>query len=321
MKANNIQKSESLQDLESQETKSEVKSNAKDSFIKLLELRKLCSFGLFKSICAKIWLLVRYLYVFLKGDLLYYASSLSFYTIFALLPMLLIVFSLVAAMPEFRENLESFKNLIITNFIPTHSDVFLSYMDSFLQNSTKLGGMGFIYAFITSILFFKNYQDIAGKIFHSHTRGFWDSISVYWTCMTLFPLGILFSIYLSTKAYAYLQELGYSTYIAWLFQLIPYLVVWAVFFMLFKISANTKISNKNTLISSLITALLWSICKWGFVYYVFYNKAYLTLYGSFSILLFLFIWVYLSWAILLFGMSLSRGIDEVFIQELESQSE
>lgn len=157
--------------------------------------------------------------------------------------------------------------------------------------------------------------------FHSHTRGFWDSISVYWTCMTLFPLGILFSIYLSTKAYAYLQELGYSTYIAWLFQLIPYLVVWAVFFMLFKISANTKISNKNTLISSLITALLWSICKWGFVYYVFYNKAYLTLYGSFSILLFLFIWVYLSWAILLFGMSLSRGIDEVFIQELESQSE
>ena len=288
---------------------------------KLLRFQKLCSLGLFKSICAKIWILVRYLYVFLKGDLLYYASSLSFYTIFALLPMLLIVFSLVAAMPEFKENLESFKNLIITNFIPTHSDVFLSYMDSFLQNSTKLGGMGFIYAFVTSILFFKNYQDIAGKIFHTKGRGFWDSISVYWTCMTLFPLGILFSIYLSTKAYAYLQELGYSASIAWFFQLTPYLVAWAVFFMLFKISANTKISNKNTLTSSLITALLWSICKWGFVYYVFYNKAYLTLYGSFSILLFLFIWVDLSWAILLFGMSLSRGIDEVFIQELESQSE
>ncbi|MCI5633324.1 YihY family inner membrane protein [Helicobacter sp.] len=286
---------------------------------KLLRFQKLCSLGLFKSICAKIWILVRYLYVFLKGDLLYYASSLSFYTIFALLPMLLIVFSLVAAMPEFKENLESFKNLIITNFIPTHSDVFLSYMDSFLQNSTKLGGMGFIYAFVTSILFFKNYQDIAGKIFHTKGRGFWDSISVYWTCMTLFPLGILFSIYLSTKAYAYLQELGYSAFVAWFFQLTPYLVAWAVFFMLFKISANTKISNKNTLTSSLITALLWSICKWGFVYYVFYNKAYLTLYGSFSILLFLFIWVYLSWAILLFGMSLSRGIDEVFIKELESQ--
>ena len=73
---------------------------------KLLRFQTFFSLDLLKSICAKIWILVRYLYVFLKGDLLYYASSLSFYTIFALLPMLLIVFSLVAAMPEFKENLE-----------------------------------------------------------------------------------------------------------------------------------------------------------------------------------------------------------------------
>ena len=61
---------------------------------KLLRFQTFFSLDLLKSICAKIWILVRYLYVFLKGDLLYYASSLSFYTIFALLPMLLIVFSL-----------------------------------------------------------------------------------------------------------------------------------------------------------------------------------------------------------------------------------
>lgn len=256
---------------------------------------------------------------FLKGDLLYFAASLSFYTIFALLPMLLIVFSLVAAMPEFKEYIDSFKNLIITNFLPTYSDVFLGYMDSFLANSTKLGGMGLIYAFVTSILFFKNYQFIAGKIFHTKPRKFWDSLAVYWTCMTLFPVGILFSIYLSAKAYAYLDTLGYKDFMLWLFRLSPYLVTWVIFFVLFKISANTQIDSKNTLISSLITALLWSLCKWGFVYYVFYNKAYLTLYGSFSILLFLFIWVYLSWAILLFGMKLSYGINEVFCGQREKE--
>ncbi len=271
------------------------------------------------KIKEKMILLSKHLYIFLKGDLLYFAASLSFYTIFALLPMLLIVFSLVAALPEFKEYLESFKNLVITNFLPTYSDVFLEYMDSFLANSTKLGGMGLFYAFVTSILFFKNYQFIAGKIFHTKPRGFWDSLAVYWTCMTLFPVGILFSIYLSAKAYAYLDILGYKDFMLWLFRITPYLVTWAIFFVLFKISANVYISTKNTLLSSLFTALLWSLCKWGCVYYVFYNKAYLTLYGSFSILLFLFIWVYLSWAILLFGMSLSRGINEVFIKELEKE--
>lgn len=283
----------------------------------LKPLRYFSEMPFIKEILGKLWILVRSLYVFLKGDLLYFASSLSFYTIFALLPMLFVVFSVVATLPDFKEYVESFKSLIVANFIPTHSDVFLQYLEDFLQNSTKLGSVGLLYIFITSILFFKNYQDITTKIFHSKTRGFWDSLSVYWTCMTLFPVGVLFSIFLSTKAYMYLDEIGYSTYIAWFFRLIPYVLIWIIFFMLFKISANTKISTKNTIISSLITAVLWSFCKLGFVYYVFYNKAYLTLYGSFSIVLFLFIWVYVSWVILLFGMSLSRGIDEVFIKELE----
>ena len=274
-----------------------------------------------QNLILKICFVCKYLFVFLKGDLLYFAASLSFYTIFALLPMLLVVFSIVAILPEFQEHLNRFQNLIIENFVPTHTEVFTQYLDSFLKNSTKLGAVGLLYAFITSVLFFRNYQFIASKIFHSKTRKFWDSVVVYWTCVTLFPLGILFSIYLSTKAFSYLETLGYSSYIAWFIRLIPYLITWAVFFVLFKISANTDISNKNTLISSLLTAILWSLCKWGFVYYVFYNKAYLTLYGSFSIVIFLFIWIYVSWAILLFGMGLSRGINEALIKEAVNESD
>ena len=268
----------------------------------------------FLFICA-------YLFVFLKGDLLYFAASLSFYTIFALLPMLLVIFSIVAVLPEFQEYLNKFQNLMVENFLPTHADIFMEYLDSFLQNSAKLGAVGLLYAFVTSVLFFRNYQFVASKIFHSKVRKFWDSIVVYWTCVTLFPLGIFFSIYLSAKAFSYLDNLGYSGYIAWFIRLIPYLLTWLVFFVLFKISANTDISNKNTLISSLLTAALWSFCKWGFVYYVFYNKAYLTLYGSFSIVIFLFIWIYVSWAILLFGMGLSRGINEALIKETLNESE
>ncbi len=269
-----------------------------------------------RRISKRLYLPIAYLYVFLKGDLLYFAASLSFYTIFAILPMLLIVFSVMTILPDFKEYLEGFKGFIVENFIPTYSDVFLSYLDNFLHSSTKLGGIGLIYAFTTSILFFRNYQFITQKIFCSQSRGFWDSLSLYWTSMTLIPLGILLSVYFSAKIYAYLGSLGYSDFLSWALRVIPYLVTWFVFFVLFKLSANTAISTKNILISSLITALFWSISKWAFVYYVFYNKAYLTLYGSFSIVLLLFIWIYLSWAILLFGMGLSKVMNET-IEGLE----
>ncbi len=105
-----------------------------------------------RRISKRLYLPVAYLYVFLKGDLLYFAASLSFYTIFAILPMLLIVFSVMTILPDFKEYLEGFKGFIVENFIPTYSDVFLSYLDNFLHSSTKLGGIGLIYAFTTSIL-------------------------------------------------------------------------------------------------------------------------------------------------------------------------
>ena len=80
---------------------------------------------------------------------------------------------------------------------------------------------------------------------------------------------------------------------------------------------DTKISTKNTLISSLITSLLWSLGKWGFVYYVFYNQTYKSIYGQISILLFLMLWIYVSWIVILSGMRSCEGFMSNFGKKLE----
>lgn len=242
------------------------------------------------------------LWQFFCDDLLYFSASLSFYTIFALLPMLLIVFSIFASLPSFQAQIGSLQQIILENLMPMHTQVFKDYIQSFLENSAKLGFMGLIYALVTSILFFRNYQSIACKMFHSKPRNLWDSISVYWTCMSLLPLGIIFSIYVSTKAMIVLESFGFEQDSTWLWGVLPYCLVWFVFFVLFKISANRPLSTYIALIGSFISAALWSISKTIFMYYVFYNKAYATLYGSLSILLFFLLWIYLSWSILLLGM-------------------
>ncbi len=70
------------------------------------------------------------------------------------------------------------------------------------------------------------------------------------------------------------------------------------------ISANVEIKIKNALISSLIFSSIWYLSKNLFIYYVFYNKTYLTIYGSFSAIMFFLIWIYLSWIIFLYGLKL-----------------
>ena len=136
---------------------------------KLLRFQTFFSLDLLKSICAKIWILVRYLYVFLKGDLLYYASSLSFYTIFALLPMLLIVFSLVAAMPEFKENQTGGASPS-----PTVSDIICAFKSLSTLECKKLLPI--------DILFQRSYHDhiIRDDIDYQNIRQYIDENPIKW---------------------------------------------------------------------------------------------------------------------------------------------
>jgi membrane protein len=60
-----------------------------------------------------------------------------------------------------------------------------------------------------------------------------------------------------------------------------------------------------------VISIVFSISKNAFIEYVFYNKAYTTMYGSFAILMFLFLWIYVSWIIFIYGLKLCYMIHRV----------
>lgn len=243
----------------------------------------------------------------LDSEVNYYAASLSFYTLFAIIPLLLITLSVVTSLPSFGEYYDRLKSMILNTIMPTQTELISKYLDTFINNSFKLGVMGLSYIMLTSILFFKNYEYIISKIFRTKPRGFWESISIYWTMITLIPVGIILSIYLSSYIQVEIDKRldGSIDFL----KIVPYIINWALFFAVYKISADKKISNISAIISALSASLLWSLLKNAFVYYVFYNKAYTSIYGSFSIILFLMLWIYLSWIILLYGFKLCAKLN------------
>ena len=266
-----------------------------------------------ESKAARIW---RHLLFFGKrlfdAELTYYASSLSFYTIFTIVPLLVIVLSLVTNMPSFADYYSTIKTFILGNLMPVNSEAVTQYIDSFLQNSVKLGTIGFIMVIVASLLFFDNYEYIVNKIFHSEKRTIWESITTYWTLLTLSPVALAASFYFSATVKSFLD--ANTVLPAWfnIMAVFPYLIIWLLFFVIYKISANVRVYNKAAAISSFAIALVWSIAKNAFVYYVFYNKTYATMYGSFSILLFFFLWIYVSWIIFVYGLKLCYLIDRAY---------
>jgi membrane protein len=252
------------------------------------------------KLSAKAWESLRRLY---DPDIPYFAASLSFYTIFTLIPLLLVSFSIIVRLPNFSTQYEKIKHFIFSNIMPAQQETVAQYIDTFLANTSRLGTIGFLFIVGASIMFFQNYEYIVAKIFRTRQKGFWSALTTYWTLITLGPMALAASIYLSVRVQKLLDSTEVTSHIDFL-ALFPYLIIWALFFVTYKISTTVPIRLKAAVISSFFASLIWYLGKSLFIYYTVHTHTYATVYGSFSVLLFFMLWIYVSWIIFLYGQKL-----------------
>lgn len=244
-----------------------------------------------------------------QKEIIHQAAGLSFYTLMSLIPVLLVSMSIFTNLPSFQSNYDKLKSFIFENIMPTNQEILSKYLETFLSNTFGLGILGLITAMFSSILFFANFEFVVSKIMKTPGRSFWRSLSNYWTLMTLVPMGLIASFYLSGIFQDLLNQHKLTSYIR-IAYVLPYLIIWAIFLLTYTISINKKIAVKNLVLSSFIASFAWNIGKFCFIQYSIFNKSYASIYGSFSILLFFFIWLYISWMIYLFGIQICFLLDQ-----------
>ncbi|WP_198305460.1 YihY/virulence factor BrkB family protein [Arcobacter vandammei] len=235
---------------------------------------------------------------FFNDDTTYYAASLSFFTIFSILPIIALGIAIISSFPEFNSYLEVFTNFLFDFLNPTHSTEIVESLKNYISNSNKLGFIGILYMLFVFVMFFKDYDYIVNKIHKTQRRAIYKSFFIYLILFIVFP-----AIFIAITYANSLHENSIFKFIS------SFLFTWFMFFALFKISINKKLSIKVVLISSFLTLATLSITKNLFVYYVVYNKTYTTIYGSLATLLFTFLWIYISWIIYLFGIKICHRLN------------
>lgn len=235
---------------------------------------------------------------FFNDDTTYYAASLSFFTIFSILPIIALLISIISSLEVVQEYLDVFIEYIFDVLNPTHSEAFIETFKNYISNSNKLGYIGILYMLFVFIMFFKDYEYIVNKIHRAKRKPLLTSFFFYLFFLVTLPLmlavlNIALSFY-NNNVFNYITT---------------FLFAWLIFFGLFKLSVNKPINTKAALISSLFTLITLTITKNLFVYYVIYNKTYTTIYGSLAILLFSFFWIYVSWIIYLYGIKMCHRLN------------
>jgi len=258
---------------------------------------------------ARLKIIFKNYYIFLRdflSDLFddklgHYASSLSWSTLFSIIPLLVILLFVFTTLPIFDSVHQNIEQLIFSNLMPTDSKEVMNYINTFMENSDQLGWVGAFYVIFAAIMFFKNYDYIVNDIFGVPTRSVLGAIKTYLLLLLIIPAMMGGSFYLSTFTQTYLDKNAITSVIH-LYTFLPYFIVWMVFYVAYQLSANIRIDISAAMISSFIASLIWYLSKSAFVFYVVHNKTYTSIYGSISTLLFFFLWIYISWAIFLHGL-------------------
>lgn len=241
--------------------------------------------------------------------LYHFAASLSFHSVLALIPFLFISLSLFMQMPSFETHAKALQDFIASALLPSNAQQFSSYIEGFLANSSKLGIIGVIAMIFTTLMFFADFEFVITSLSDTKPRGFFARLCIYWTLLTLMPLALALSLWLSAYFADFIGKIGIKINIL---EIVPYIIIWAIFGVTYGACINRSFGLKNIVISSFIASIGWHISKILFVNYTFYNQNYASIYGSLSILLFFFLWLYVSWIVFLFGLKLLCALNEAY---------
>ncbi len=264
------------------------------------------------QILTDLWKLIRYVQQRYASDgCSHSAAALTYMTLFALVPLMTVMYAILSAVPAFQEVGTQIQNMIFENFVPSTGQEVQDYLSSFSEKARSLTGVGVAFLGITAILMLKNIEKTFNKIWKTRdNRGGLSSFLLYWAILSLSPVFIGLALGISTYLvsvrviFDQVDVIGIGPQ---LLRLTPYLLTSAAFTLIFAAVPNCRVPIKHALIGGLITALVFEIAKQLFAG-IMANASYQTIYGTFATIPLFLLWIYLSWLIVLAGAELVYSI-------------
>ena len=242
------------------------------------------------------------------------AASLSYTSLLAVVPLSAIAFSMLAAFPVFEGVREEFQGVLFSNFLPQSAEAMREYFDQFIKNTAGLTAVGIIGLAATAILLLGTIEADLNAIFRvARARAMVPRLLVFWALLTLGPLLLGASFSLSTYFFALTRWAGVdgvqSTLVNFT-QFLPTFMVIVALTLCYIIVPNRRINAVNALVGGIIAGLLFALLRKGFGIYVTKFPTYQTIYGAVSVVPIFLVWMYMSWAVVIFGAVITASLGE-----------
>lgn len=254
---------------------------------------------------------------FLDRGLQMKSAALTYSTVLALVPALALLFAIGRGF-GFQDILAA---SIFQYFPAQHKaiETAITFVDSYLKEASSgvFVGIGILMLLWTLISLLSTIEESFNNVWDiKKDRTIYEKITDYIAICLLIPILMACSSGVSIFMSTIVQS---NVHLAFLTPLLnigleasPVVLAWLAFSLSYFLIPNTKVQFKYAAISGAICAIAFQILQLLFVNGQIYVSKYNAIYGSFSFLPLLLIWLQFSWLILLFGCVLTYSMQNVF---------
>ncbi len=243
------------------------------------------------------------------------ASSLTFTTVLALVPLFTVGLAVFAAFPLFGKFQDTLQRWLVESLVPESiSRQVLGYLTQFARKASRLGSVGLVAVLLSALALMVTIERTLGQIWRvEHPRPLQQRLILYWSAITLGPLllgaSIAITSYVGSASREVVDVLPGG--LRWLLDSFEFVLLVLCISGLYFYVPNARVRWRHALTAGLMATVGIELAKNGLTSYLAGMPAYSAIYGAFAAVPILLVWVYLAWLVVLLGAVVASSLPEL----------
>ncbi len=243
------------------------------------------------------------------------ASSLTFTTVLALVPLFALGLAVFSAFPVFGKFQDTIQRWLIESLVPESiARQVLSYLTQFSRKASRLGSAGLVAVLLSAVFLMVTIERTLGQIWRlQRQRPLPQRVLLYWSAITLGPLllggSLAISSYVVTVSRDVVNVMPGS--VRWLLDSFEFLLLTACVSGLYFYVPYTRIRWRHAITAGFLVAASLELAKKGMAFYLLEVPTYSLVYGAFAAVPILLVWIYVTWLLVLLGAVLASSLPEL----------